>query len=239
MPILSFQNVTKSFGETKALSGVSFDVKKGELFALLGPNGAGKTTLINCLNGLTDRDGGTILVDEDDPAKNPTVTKMKLGIVEQELVFDPFFTPVEILRLRRGLFGLKPNEKYINWIFEKLNLSDKKNERARGLSGGMKRRLMIAKALAHDPEILILDEPTAGVDVELRQSLYKFLKELQKKGKTIILTTHYLEEAELLADTICIQHQGKTLLVENKEKLLAMHHNKKLEAIFLELTKNK
>lgn len=235
-PILSFQNVSKKFGDFSALKNISFEVKKGEFFALLGPNGAGKTTLINCLNGITDRSGGVIDVDGDDPAINPTVTKMKLGIVEQELVFDPFFTPLEILRLRRGLFGLKPDEDYLLWLLEKLNLSDKKNARARDLSGGMKRRLMIAKALAHDPEILILDEPTAGVDIELRNNLYKFLKELKKSGKTLVLTTHYLEEAEQLADTICIQKEGETVLVEDKKSLLKRNGDRKLEAIFLELT---
>ncbi len=238
MPILKFKNVQKSFGNVKALTNITFEVKKGELFALLGPNGAGKTTLINCLNGMTDRDHGEILVMGEDPEKNPNFTKMKLGIVEQELVFDHFFSAIEILRIRRGLFGLKPDEAYLQWILKKLNLQDKTNNHPMGLSGGMKRRLMIAKALAHDPEILILDEPTAGVDIELRKSLYKFFQELKDKGKTIILTTHYLEEAELLADTICIQAKGKTILVEAKEKLMNRNHGKKLEDIFLELTKN-
>ncbi len=236
MPILAFDAVTKSFGDLKALDEITFTVKKGELFALLGPNGAGKTTLINCLNGLTDRDSGKILVMGEDPQKNPSFTKMKLGIVEQELVFDHFFSAIEILRIRRGLFGLPPDEAYLDWILEKLNLTDKRDAKPMGLSGGMKRRLMIAKALAHNPEILILDEPTAGVDIALRQNLYKFLKELQKEGKTIILTTHYLEEAEFLADTICIQASGKTLLVEDKKNLLERNNGKNLEAIFLELT---
>ena len=199
---LIFKNVAKSFGDLKALKNVDFEVNEGEFVALLGPNGAGKTTLINCLNGLTPRDKGEILVNGVDPEISPQKTKMMLGIVEQELVFDPFFTSLEMLRLRRGLFGLKPDEKYLAWLLAKLNLDDKKDVRARELSGGMKRRLMIAKALAHKPDILILDEPTAGVDVELRNSLYDFLKELKKGGTTIVLTTHYLEEAELLADRI-------------------------------------
>ncbi len=218
---LKFNKVHKKYDDFVALKDISFEVKKGEFFALLGPNGAGKTTLINCLNGITDRTSGTIEVLGQDPAVNSEFTKMKLGIVEQELVFDPFFTPLEILRLRRGLFGMKPNEEYLLWLLEKLNLTDKKNSRARNLSGGMKRRLMIAKALAHEPEILVLDEPTAGVDIELRQSLYTFLRELQEKKKmTILLTTHYLEEAQLLAETIAIQNIGEILICESKETLL-------------------
>lgn len=217
---LAFKHVQKSFGSLQALKNVSFSVKTGEFVALLGPNGAGKTTLINCLNGLTPRDGGRISVFGEDPEKNPLFTKMALGIVEQELVFDPFFTPLEMLRLRRGLFGLKPDEDYINWLLEKLSLGEKKHVRARQLSGGMKRRLMIAKALAHKPKILILDEPTAGVDVELRNALYDFLRELRAEGLTIVLTTHYLEEAELLADRIAIQNLGETIVFEDKKKLL-------------------
>lgn len=217
---LIFKNVAKSFGNLKALKNVDFEVNEGEFVALLGPNGAGKTTLINCLNGLTPRDSGEILVKGVDPEVDSQSTKMQLGIVEQELVFDPFFTSIEMLRLRRGLFGLKPDEEYLSWLLVKLSLDDKKDVRARELSGGMKRRLMIAKALAHKPSILILDEPTAGVDVELRNSLYDFLTELKKSGTTIVLTTHYLEEAELLADRIAIQNLGETVVFEEKKKLL-------------------
>ena len=217
---LVFNKVEKSFGELKALKNISFSVESGSFVALLGPNGAGKTTLINYLNGLTKRDGGDIFVLGEDPEKNPLHTKMALGIVEQELVFDPFFTSLEILRMRRGLFGLKPDEAYVNWLLDKLSLSDKKNVRARQLSGGMKRRLMIAKALAHKPKILILDEPTAGVDVELRNSLYDFLRELKKEGLTIVLTTHYIEEAQLLADKVAIQAAGETLVFESTKDLL-------------------
>jgi len=218
--VLEFSNVKKSFGNVKALKNVNFKVLKGEFVALLGPNGAGKTTLINCLNGLTKRDDGIISVMGEDPESQPLHTKMALGIVEQELVFDPFFTPLEMLRMRRGLFGLKPDEEYVNWLLEKLSLGDKKNAKTRGLSGGMKRRLMIAKALAHKPKILILDEPTAGVDIELRNSLYKFLQELRDEGVTIVLTTHYLEEAELLADKVAIQAEGETLVFKTTKELL-------------------
>lgn len=220
VPALVFDKVEKSFGDLKALKNISFTVESGTFVALLGPNGAGKTTLINCLSGLTKRDGGSILVKDEDPEINPLHTKLALGIVEQELVFDPFFTPLEMLRLRRGLFGLKSDETYINWLLDKLNLTDKKHVRARQLSGGMKRRLMIAKALAHKPTILILDEPTAGVDVELRNSLYEFLRELKKDGMTIVLTTHYIEEAQLLADKVAIQANGETIVFETTSTLL-------------------
>lgn len=217
---LVFSHVKKSFGAVHALKDVNFEVNEGEFVALLGPNGAGKTTLINCLNGLTQRDSGDIQVLGEDPELHPLHTKMALGIVEQELVFDPFFTPIEMLRLRRGLFGLKPDEDYVNWLLEKLSLADKKKSNTRDLSGGMKRRLMIAKALAHKPQILILDEPTAGVDVALRNSLYDFLRQLKKEGLTIVLTTHYIEEAELLADRVAIQAEGETLVFDTTKNLL-------------------
>lgn len=217
---LSFRNVQKQFGELQALKNVSFEVKEGEFVALLGPNGAGKTTLINCLNGLIQRDQGTIEVFGQDPERNPLFTKSNLGIVEQELVFDPFFTSFEMLRIRRGMFGLSPDDDYLEWLLARLGLSEKRNVKGRQLSGGMKRRLMIAKALAHKPKILILDEPTAGVDVELRNSLYDFLRELRKDGLTIVLTTHYLEEAELLADKIAIQRLGETIVFEDKKQML-------------------
>ncbi len=221
MPTLKFKNVQKSFGDFQALKNISFEVKKGEFFALLGPNGAGKTTLINCLNGISNRDSGEIWVNGKDPEKDPVFTKSALGIVEQEITADPFFSPIEILKIRRGLFGMRADNAYLEWILEKLHLTDKKNVKSRALSGGMKRRLMIAKALAHDPEIIILDEPTAGVDIQLRQDLYKFLQELrEKKGKTILLTTHYLEEAELLASRVAIQKNGEIVICEDTKKLL-------------------
>lgn len=220
-PALVFTDVQKQFGDFHALKGVSFSVKQGDFFALLGPNGAGKTTLINCLAGLTRRSSGDIFVLGEDPEKNPTFTKQVLGIVEQELTFDPFFTPMEILRLRRGLFGQKRNDEYLLWLLEKLNLSDKRDSAARALSGGMKRRLMIAKALAHEPEILVLDEPTAGVDVELRQNLWAFVRELRKeKNMTILLTTHYLEEAEQLASRVAILQKGEIIMCDETKKIL-------------------
>ncbi|QQS58962.1 ABC transporter ATP-binding protein [Candidatus Peregrinibacteria bacterium] len=222
MLALVFENVRKEYKDLTALSSVSFSVKEGEFFALLGQNGAGKTTLISCLAGTAWRSSGSILVQGEDPEKNPNFTKAHLGIVPQEITFDPFFSPLEALRMRRGFFGLRKNDTYLFWLLEKLSLFDKKDVEPRWLSGGMKRRLMIAFALAHEPRVLILDEPTAGVDVELRKSLWIFLEELRKeKGITILLTTHYLEEAEALADRIAILHKGSVLVCEEKKKLLS------------------
>ena len=218
---LSFQNVQKRYGDFTALHGISLEITSGEFFALLGPNGAGKTTLINCLGGILRRSEGSILVDGHDPEIASEITKTKVGIVQQEISFDPFFSALELLRIQRGLFGMKPDEKYIEWLLKKLSLWDKRDSTGRQLSGGMKRRLMIAKALVHKPSILILDEPTAGVDVELRDHLWTFLQELREKEKiTIILTTHYLEEAEALAERIAIINAGKIVLCEETKKLL-------------------
>lgn len=221
---LSFHAVSKKYKDLEALSSVSFHVQKGEFFALLGQNGAGKTTLIGCLSGLNRRTGGDISVFGKDPEKDSVYTKSILGIVPQELVFDPFFTPLEALRFQRGLFGCQKNDEYLFWLLKKLSLWDKKNAESMKLSGGMKRRLMIAKALAHEPEILILDEPTAGVDVDLRKSLWAFLGELQEeKGITILLTTHYLEEAEALSDRVAVLHKGEIIVCENTKNLLGRH----------------
>ncbi len=218
---LKFQEVKKKFDKLEALKHVSLEIQEGEFFALLGQNGAGKTTLINCLAGVTKRDSGDIEVLGKNIDANPTFAKTNVGIVAQEVAFDPFFGPAEILRMQRGMFGMRQNEEHLDWLLEKLSLKDKKDVRARQLSGGMRRRLMIAKALVHEPKILILDEPTAGVDVELRQSLWKFMEELRKKhGVTILLTTHYLEEAQTLADRIAIIHKGEVIVNEEKKKLL-------------------
>jgi ABC-2 type transport system ATP-binding protein len=221
---LSFQNVGKKYGNFTALEDVSFDIQRGEFFALLGQNGAGKTTLINCLSGISNRTSGKISVAGEDPELHPESTKSKVGVVAQEIAFDPFFTPLEILRLQRGFFGKPKNEEYLLWLLKKLSLFDKKDVGGRQLSGGMKRRLMIAKALVHEPEILILDEPTAGVDVELRQNLWAFMRELrQEKNVTILLTTHYLEEAEALAERVAILHQGKIVVCDETKKILSRH----------------
>ncbi|MEI7511217.1 MAG: ABC transporter ATP-binding protein [Candidatus Peregrinibacteria bacterium] len=222
MPALSFSAVSKYFGDFSALKSVSFSVEKGEFFALLGSNGAGKTTLIHCLSGMLQRTGGEILVFGKDPEKESETTKKQIGVVEQEVGFDPFLSPLETLRTVRGFFGMPADEPYLEWILERLGLLEKRHVRGRYLSGGMKRRLMIAKALSHEPEILILDEPTAGVDIELRQNLWAFLQELRKeKGITILLTTHYLEEAEALADRIAIIRDGGIAVCEEKSVLLA------------------
>jgi ABC-2 type transport system ATP-binding protein len=224
MNALSFSSVQKSYGKESVLKGVSFFLQEGEFFALLGPNGAGKTTLINCLSGISKRESGEILVFGQDPEKNPIFTKSCLGVVEQEITFDPFFTPMETLRMRRGFFGMPKNDEYLHWLLEKLDLQKKENTLSVLLSGGMKRRLMIAQALAHEPKIIILDEPTAGVDVELRQNLWKFFQELRRERSiTILLTTHYLEEAEALAERIAIIQEGKILVCESKKELLSRH----------------
>lgn len=218
---LKFHNVKKKFDTLEALKGVSLEIEEGEFFALLGQNGAGKTTLINCLAGVTARDSGEIEVLGTSIDVNPTFAKTNVGIVAQEVAFDPFFGPAEILRMQRGMYGLRQNEEHLDWLLTNLSLQDKKHIRSRQLSGGMRRRLMIAKALIHEPKVLILDEPTAGVDVELRQGLWKFLEELRKeRGVTILLTTHYLEEAQLLADRIAIIHKGEIIVNEEKKQLL-------------------
>lgn len=224
MDALSFSRVQKSYGKEVVLKNISFSVKEKEFFALLGPNGAGKTTLINCLSGISKRGDGMIQVFGEDPEQNPIFTKSCLGVVEQEITFDPFFTPMETLRMRRGFFGMQKNDDYLHWLLEKLDLQKKENTLSVLLSGGMKRRLMIAQALAHEPKVIILDEPTAGVDVELRQSLWKFFQELRRERSiTILLTTHYLEEAEALAERIAIIQEGEILVCESKKELLSRH----------------
>lgn len=211
-PALEFINVQKSYGDLEALKGVSFAVPEGQIMALLGPNGAGKTTLIGALGGIVRANGGEIRVFGRNSTDDPTWTKETIGIVPQELAFDPFFTPLESLRQLRGLFGLPRDDDYLNYLLEGLGLGDKKNTRARGLSGGMKRRLMIAKALAHKPKILILDEPTAGVDVDLRHQLWTFVRRLvDDHGVTVLLTTHYLEEAEEFAINTAIIQNGELI----------------------------
>ena len=221
---LKFHEVTKRFDKLEALKGVSLEIQEGEFFALLGQNGAGKTTLINCLAGVTRRDGGEIEVYGKNIDAEPTFAKTNVGIVAQEVAFDPFFGPAEILRMQRGLFGMRPNEEHLDWLLSKLGLEGKKNVRSRQLSGGMRRRLMIAKALVHEPKLLILDEPTAGVDVELRQGLWEFMEELRRDhGVTILLTTHYLEEAQALADRVAIIHKGEVIVNEEKKQLLKRH----------------
>ena len=203
----------KSYGSTLALQEVNLSIKKGEFFGLLGPNGAGKTTTISILTGLVFRDEGSTLVFGEDTVENFRYTRSKIGIAAQELSVDWFFSIEKLLYFQAGYYGLskKDAKESVNSLLERLGLSKKKESRLRQLSGGMKRRFQLAKALVHDPDIIILDEPTAGVDVELRRSLWKYLNELHSEGKTILLTTHYIEEAEQLCENIAIIDEGKIL----------------------------
>ena len=210
------------------------DIKKGEFFGLLGPNGAGKSTLIGILGGLVKKDSGSVTVLGKDIIKNYRETKKSLGIVPQEITFDPYFTVRETLEIHSGYFGIKDNDEKIDELLEALSLTDKSEIGPRQLSGGMKRRLLIAKALVHDPEIIVLDEPTAGVDVELRNSLWEYVISLNEEGKTIILTTHYLEEAEALCDRIAIMNKGKIVKVDTKENLINSIDKKLIKIQFAE-----
>ncbi|MGY8783094.1 MAG: ATP-binding cassette domain-containing protein [Fidelibacterota bacterium] len=212
-PAIEIKGLTKSYGDLKALNGVDITIKKGEFFGLLGPNGAGKTTTINILTGLVFRDKGSTTVFGKDTVEDFRFTRSKIGIAAQEFSVDWFFTVEKLLYFHAGYYGItkKQAKPRIEELLERLGLSKKRNSRLRQLSGGMKRRFQLAKALVHDPEIIILDEPTAGVDVELRRHLWTYLRELHKKGKTILLTTHYIEEAELLCENIAIIDEGKIL----------------------------
>ena len=205
-----------------ALENFSIKINRGTIYGLLGPNGAGKSTFINILAGLVIKNTGSIKIAGIDQDKDPILTRKKIGVVPQELNIDPFFTPYELLELQAGLYGIKKKNRKTNQILDDLSLSDKKNAYARTLSGGMRRRLLIAKALVHDPEIIVLDEPTAGVDVELRMNLWKYIKSLKDNGKTICLTTHYLEEAEDLCDDITIINKGKKIVEDKKFNLLSL-----------------
>jgi len=218
---ISVRNVSKAYlSDFQALDRVSFEIKDGEFFGLLGPNGAGKSTLINIISGPTKIDSGIIEIYGVDINKKPEEAKMMLGVVPQEISFDSFFTVNESLLLQSGYFGIRNNQKRIDMILEKLSLKDKKNARTGALSGGMKRRLLIAKALVHKPKVLILDEPTAGVDVELRHTLWKYVQELNKDGLTILLTTHYLEEAERLCKRLAIINNGKLIALDKTKSLI-------------------
>ena len=212
-PAIDIKELTKSYGELKALNGVNISIKKGEFFGLLGPNGAGKTTTINILTGLVFKESGSTKVFGKDTIKDFRYTRSKIGIAAQEFSVDWFFPIEKLLFFQAGYYGIKPKnaKPLVDSLLNRLGLSSKRNSRLRQLSGGMKRRFQIAKALVHDPEILILDEPTAGVDVELRRDLWKYLQDLHSRGKTILLTTHYIEEAELLCENVAIIDNGKIL----------------------------
>ena len=218
---VSIQQLVKSFGSLRALDGVSLDIAEGEFFGLLGPNGAGKTTLISCLAGLVRPDSGKLNVMGCDVIADYREARRRLGVVPQELVFDPFFTVRETLRIQSGYFGLRKNDDWIDEILENLDLTAKADTNMRRLSGGMKRRVLVAQALVHKPPVIVLDEPTAGVDVELRQGLWQFVQRLNREGHTVILTTHYLEEAETLCGRIAMLKQGRVVALDTTSNLLA------------------
>ena len=228
-PAISFQNVGKTYGgahgAVRALTDVSFDIAPGEFFGLLGPNGAGKTTLISILAGLARASSGRVLVHGHDVVDDYAAARRMLGIVPQELVFDPFFSVREALRLQGGYFGVrvdkKANDDWIDELLVNLGLADKANANMRQLSGGMKRRVLVAQALVHRPPVIVLDEPTAGVDVELRQTLWQFVARLNKEGHTVLLTTHYLEEAEALCGRLAMLKQGRVVALDRTSALLA------------------
>jgi ABC-2 type transport system ATP-binding protein len=218
---VSIQQVAKRFGRLQALDGVSLEIAEGEFFGLLGPNGAGKTTLISCLAGLVRPDSGQLKVLGADVLSDYRTARRLLGVVPQELVFDPFFSVRETLRIQSGYFGLRNNDDWIDEILANLDLTSKANTNMRRLSGGMKRRVLVAQALVHKPPVIVLDEPTAGVDVELRQGLWQFVQRLNREGHTVILTTHYLEEAETLCGRIAMLKQGRVVALDTTSNLLA------------------
>ncbi|HMT57033.1 MAG TPA: ABC transporter ATP-binding protein [Ottowia sp.] len=229
MPAISFQSVSKVYPATgkpgstplKALDDVGFDIEEGEFFGLLGPNGAGKTTLISILAGLARATSGRVLVHGHDVQTEFVAARRHLGIVPQELVFDPFFTVREALRFQSGYFGLHRNDDWIDELLAGLGLADKATANMRQLSGGMKRRVLVAQALVHKPPVIVLDEPTAGVDVELRQTLWQFVDGLNRQGHTVLLTTHYLEEAEALCQRIAMLKTGRVIALERTSTLLS------------------
>jgi ABC-2 type transport system ATP-binding protein len=220
MPAISVQGARKAYGRLQALDGVDLEIRQGEFFGLLGPNGAGKTTLISSLAGLSRLDEGRLAVMGHDVVDDYRNARRKLGVVPQELVFDPFFTVREALRLQSGYFGISGNDEWIDEILENLDLSAKANANMRMLSGGMKRRVLVAQALVHRPPVIVLDEPTAGVDVELRQGLWAFIRKLNADGHTIVLTTHYLEEAEALCNRIAMLKAGRIVALDTTANLL-------------------
>ncbi len=231
---LKISHVHKTYASgTHALKGLDFEIQRGEFFALLGPNGSGKTTLINIIAGPTKISEGSIKVFGMDIAENREETKRLIGVVPQEISFDSFFSVNETMKIRSGYYGIRNNQKHIDEILEKLNLHDKKHANTRALSGGMKRRLLVAQALVHNPKLLILDEPTAGVDVELRHNLWKYMKQLNEDGLTVLLTTHYLEEAENLCERMAIINKGKVVALDTTKNLTA---NQTLEDAFIDLT---
>src|SRR3982074_1574335 len=246
-PALEVRNLSKTYASGfRALKNVNLDIRRGEIFALLGPNGAGKTTLISIICGIVTASEGAVLVDRLDIAKHYRIVRAMIGLVPQELTTDAFETVWNTVTFSRGLFGKPSNPAYIEKVLRELSLWDRKDSKIMTLSGGMKRRVMIAKALSHEPQILFLDEPTAGVDVNLRQGMWQVVRALRESGVTIILTTHYIEEAEEMADRIGVINNGEIILVEDKgelmrklgKKQLTLHLQKKLDALPAELAKH-
>ena len=219
-PAIEIRGVSKAYGSVRALADISLDIPEGEFFALLGPNGAGKTTLISILAGLARADAGELKVMGHDVVTDYRGARRSLGVVPQELVFDPFFTVRETLQFQSGYFGLGRNDDWIDEVMARLDLTNRANFNMRALSGGMKRRVLVAQALVHKPPVIILDEPTAGVDVELRQGLWQFIRQLNGDGHTIVLTTHYLDEAEALCSRVGMLKQGKLVALDSTHNLL-------------------
>lgn len=233
IPAIQIDQVHKSFGAFEALKGVDLTIEQGEFFALLGPNGAGKSTLINLLAGLLRPTSGKLRVMGHDVVSDYQQARRLLGVVPQELVFDPFFNVREMLRFQAGYFGLgRENDQWVDEVIEGLGLADKAHTNMRRLSGGMKRRALIAQALAHKPPVVVLDEPTAGVDVELRQMMWEFIKRLNREGHTIILTTHYLEEAETLCSRVAMLKQGRIVALDSTHNLLNRVQGKSIRLRF-------
>ena len=227
--LISIQNLSKTYNDSfQALKNVSLDINKGEIFALLGPNGAGKTTLINIICGLVRPSSGSVAVNGADIIKDYKVTRSQIGLVPQELTLEQFETVFQNVSYTRGLYGKSANPTYIEKVLRDLSLWDKKKTRLGQLSGGMKRRVLIAKALSHEPSVLFLDEPTAGVDVELRQDMWRIVENLRQTGVTIILTTHYIEEAEAIADRVGVIDNGEMIVVDEKDALISKMGQKKL-----------
>jgi ABC-2 type transport system ATP-binding protein len=232
-PAIRIESLGKTYaGGKQALREVSFDVPRGEIFGLLGPNGAGKSTLINILAGLVVKTSGQVTIWGFDIDERPRNAKRSIGVVPQEIIFDPFFTPRETLEIQAGLYGISRGERKSDELLAAMHLTDKANAYARTLSGGMKRRLLVAKAMVHSPPILVLDEPTAGVDVELRRQLWDYVRRLNSTGVTIVLTTHYLEEAEELCDRIAIIHHGRVVANEPTRELVARAQEKAVVVSF-------
>lgn len=227
---IRIQDLCKTYaGGKRALDGVTFDVPRGQIFGLLGPNGAGKSTLINILSGMVNKTGGSASIWGFDIDDHPRNAKASIGIVPQEILFDPFFTPAETLEIQAGLYGVPKGRRRTMELLRAVHLDDKANAYARTLSGGMKRRLLVAKAMVHSPPILVLDEPTAGVDIQLRQQLWAYVRELNERGVTVVLTTHYLEEAEELCDRIAIINHGRLIANEPTRTLVNKAQEKAVE----------